>query len=218
MLCPLQICRWNWRHGQKCLNKKLNNKTSKWAIGLNAVCACCRGSDCISNSHQLEFYRKKRCWKTSSVLISSGEGKLSSEDDSIVKQCSPQHEVEKCSAKETMQKKKRPTIKGTSVSRGQKRWQDIEQRSNWLWIEGGEKKIMLNVLKKLHHVCLIPFCIIDMILAKCFLNNWIIYYYLLPQRVPDLDKKFNLPPPYVILRIVLFYCFLFFFLGTVSRS
>lgn len=45
---------------------------------------------------------------------------------------------------------------------------------------------------ELHPVCLIPFCIIDMILARCFLNNWIIYYCLLPQRVPDMDKKTKL--------------------------
>lgn len=46
------------------------------------------------------------------------------------------------------------------------------------------------LMKMLHHVCLIPFCITDMILAKCFfkqLNNLLLS--MLPQRVPDLDKK-----------------------------
>lgn len=53
-------------------------------------------------------------------------------------------------------------------------------------------------LKMLHHVCLIPFCIIDMNYwydsCKVFfkqLNNLLLS--MLPQRVPDLDKKL-LPP------------------------
>lgn len=34
-----------------------------------------------------------------------------------------------------------------------------------------QKKIPECLTIMLHHVCLIPFCIIDMILAKCFLSN-----------------------------------------------
>lgn len=49
--------------------------------------------------------------------------------------------------------------------------------------------------KMLYHVCLIPFCIIDIIPAKCFLkglNNLLLS--TLPQRVPDLDKKLDPVP------------------------
>lgn len=59
-------------------------------------------------------------------------------------------------------------------------------------------------MKMLHHVCLIPFCIIDMNYwydsCKVFfkqLNNLLLS--MLPQRVPDLDKKLNFPPPFFFL-------------------
>lgn len=96
-------------------------------------------------------------------------------------------------------------FKGTSqrVSReGQKTM--IEQWSDRLWIIGEEKekkrKYWMCLMKMLHHVCLIPFCIIDMNYwydsCKVFfkqLNNLLLS--MLPQRVPDLDKKLNSTPP-----------------------
>lgn len=64
------------------------------------------------------------------------------------------------------------------------------------------KKYWMCQLKVLHHVCLILFCIIDMILAKCFLkqlNNLLMS--MLPQRVPDLDKKLNPHSPIVFFSL-----------------
>lgn len=93
----------------------------------------------------------------------------------------------------------------------------IEQWSNRLWSGGkGKKKKRrkkgMCLMKMLHHVCLIPFCIIDMNYwydsCKVFfkqLNNLLLS--MLPQRVPDLDKKLPLP------RFLLF-----FFFGTLSRG
>lgn len=109
-------------------------------------------------------------------------------------------------------------FKGTSqrVSReGQKTM--IEQWSDRLWIIGEEKekkrKYWMCLMKMLHHVCLIPFCIIDMNYwydsCKVFfkqLNNLLLS--MLPQRVPDLDKKLNSTPPPP-------FCFFF---GTLSGS
>lgn len=82
----------------------------------------------------------------------------------------------------------------------QRRTQNFKEPTNeqWsvrLWIVGvKKKKKKLNVLMKmLHHVCLIPFCIIDMNWydsCKVFfkqLNNLLLS--MLPQCVPDLDKK-----------------------------
>lgn len=61
-----------------------------------------------------------------------------------------------------------------------------------------KKKYWMCLMKMLHHVCLIPFCIIDMNYwydsCKVFfkqLNNLLMS--MLPQRVPDLDKKLNSP-------------------------
>lgn len=82
-------------------------------------------------------------------------------------------------------------------------WRTKTKMSNEATDSGSKwgKKKNLNVFNEmLHHVCLIPFCIIDMILAKCFLNNWIIYLLsVLPQLVPDLDKKLNSSPFLVFL-------------------
>lgn len=72
----------------------------------------------------------------------------------------------------------------------------LQRRTDRWAAHWGEQKKNRMRWKMLHRVCLIPFCIIDIILANCFfLNNWIIYYCLLPQRVPDLDKKLSPPPP-----------------------
>lgn len=66
--------------------------------------------------------------------------------------------------------------------RGRKKW-----KKNWLCL-----------MKMLHHVCLIPFCIIDMNYwydsCKVFFKQLInLLLSMLPQRVPDLDKKLNSP-------------------------
>lgn len=86
---------------------------------------------------------------------------------------------------------------------------EFQEKDRKLWINeqrtldrgGGKKKQKKNwmcLMKMLHHVCLIPFCIIDMNYwydsCKVFfkqLNNLLLS--MLPQRVPDLDKKLNSP-------------------------
>ncbi len=82
-----------------------------------------------------------------------------------------------------------------------------KDRKHWAMkqqtLDRGEKKNNKKkkpecLMKMLHHVCLIPFCIIDMNYwydsCKVFfkqLNNLLLS--MLPQRVPDLDKKLNSP-------------------------
>lgn len=79
----------------------------------------------------------------------------------------------------------------------------VKQQTLDLWGAKKEKrkKYWMCLMKMLHHVCLIPFCIIDMNYwydsCKVFfkqLNNLLLS--MLPQRVPDLDKKLNSPSPF----------------------